>query len=312
MAAKYCDICKYSTNDVTNYKKHLNTSKHKRMADITDNGKDPVDDTNISYYCECCDFTTKNKYDFTRHNGTKKHKLNELKKCSPIVEENSVLNIQSKSSDLNSEIVMELLKQNKEIQTTLLEQNKELQNTILEMSKQKSIINNTNITNNNQFNLAVFLNEDCKNALSIAEFVDSLKLSVADIEETGKLGFTEGITRIFVQALKDLDVKRRPIHCTDSKRETVYIKDQDNWEKENAEKTKLRNAVKQIARKNLKMLPEWQEKNPGYRYLDTPENEQYIQISLNALGPATPQEEIKQEDKILRNVLKEVTLRKGT
>ena len=312
MAAKYCEICKYSTIDVTNYKKHLNTSKHKRLADITDNGKDPVDDTNISYYCDCCDFTTKNKYDFTRHNGTKKHKLNELKKGSPTVEENSVLNIQTKSSDLNSDIVMELLKQNKEIQTTLLEQNKELQNTILEMSKQKSIINNTNITNNNQFNLAVFLNEDCKNALSIAEFVDSLNLSVADIEETGKLGFTEGITRIFVQALKDLDVKRRPIHCTDSKRETVYIKDQDNWEKENTEKTKLRNAVKQIARKNLKMLPEWQEKNPGYRYLDTPENEQYIQISLNALGPATPQDEIKQEDKILRNVLKEVILRKGT
>jgi hypothetical protein len=219
--------------------------------------------------------------------------------------------VQTSSDSLTTDIVMELLKQNKEIQNSLVEQNKELQNTLLELSKQNTVINTTNnITNNNQFNLNVFLNEECKNALNIADFIDSLKLTVNDIEETGKLGYTQGITRIFVKALKDLDVTMRPFHCTDIKRETVYIKDQDTWEKENAEKTKLRNVLKQIARKNLKMLPEWQEQNPDFRYLDTPENEKFLQISLSSLGSEFKDEQDKMEEKIIRNVLKEVVLDK--
>jgi hypothetical protein len=154
------------------------------------------------------------------------------------------------------------------------------------------------------------LNEECKNALNIEDFINSLKLTVNDIEETGKLGYTQGLTRIFVKALNDLDVNMRPFHCTDIKRETVYIKDQDNWEKENAEKTKLRNVLKQIARKNLKMLPEWQEKNPDFRYLDTPENEKFMQISISSLGSEYEDEQEKMDDKIIRNVLKEVVLEK--
>ena len=217
---------------------------------------------------------------------------------------------ESFSNSITSDIVMELLKQNKEIQTSLVEQNKELQNTLVKMSKQTTVIHTTNNITNNQFNLNVFLNEECKNALNIGDFVDSLKLTVKDIEETGKLGYTQGISRIFVKALKDLDVNMRPFHCTDIKRETVYIKDQDNWEKENAEKTKLRNVLKQIARKNLKMLPEWQEKNPDFRYLDTPENEKFMQISLSSLGSEYEDEQEKMDDKIIRNVLKEVVLEK--
>jgi hypothetical protein len=220
--------------------------------------------------------------------------------------------IETKNNDITTDIVMELLKQNKEIQNSLVEQNKELQNTLLEISKQNKVINTTTTNNitNNQFNLNVFLNEECKNALNIEDFIDSLKLTVNDIEETGKLGYTQGLTRIFVKALKDLDVNMRPFHCTDIKRETVYIKDQDTWEKENAEKTKLRNVLKQIARKNLKMLPEWQEKNPDFRYLDTPENEKFMQISISSLGSEYEDEQEKMDDKIIRNVLKEVVLEK--
>jgi DNA polymerase elongation subunit (family B) len=180
------------------------------------------------------------------------------------------------------------------------------------MSKQTHVINNTtnNNTQNNQFNLNVFLNEECKDAINIVDFVESLKITVNDLEQTGHLGYVQGITRIFVQALKQLDVTMRPVHCTDIKRETVYIKDQDNWEKENNEKTKLRNVLKKIARKNLKMLPAWQEQNPDFRYLDTRENNEFIQISLNSLGPETREEQERQEDKIIRNVLKEVVLDK--
>jgi hypothetical protein len=193
-----------------------------------------------------------------------------------------------------------------------LKQNNELQKQLVEMSKQTRVINNTtnNNTQNNQFNLNVFLNEECKDAINIVDFVESLKITVNDLEQTGKLGYVQGITRIFVQALKQLDVTMRPVHCTDIKRETVYIKDQDNWEKENNEKTKLRNVLKKIARKNLKMLPEWQEQNPDFRYLDTPENNEFIQISLNSLGPETKEEQDRQEDKIIRNVLKEIIVDK--
>jgi hypothetical protein len=197
---------------------------------------------------------------------------------------------------------------------TLIEQNKELQKQLIEMSKQTTVVNNntTNNTMNNQFNLNVFLNEDCKDALNIADFVESLKLTVQDLEQTGKLGFTQGITRIFVQGLKQLDVNMRPLHCTDIKRETVYIKDQDTWEKENAEKTKLRNVLKQIAKKNMNVLPLWQQENPEFKYINTPENEEFMQISLSSLGSEYQDEQDRMEDKIIKNVLKEVVLNKKT
>ena len=131
------------------------------------------------------------------------------------------------------------------------------------------------------------------------------------MEQTGKLGYVDGITRILVQALQQLDVNMRPLHCTDVKREIVYVKDQDIWEKENGQKTKLRNIVSKIARKNLKMMPLWQEQNPKYQFSDTVENTNFIKLSLSALGPASKEEYEKQEDKIIRNVLKEVLLEKN-
>jgi len=316
---KTCEFCKYSTSDPTNYKKHLLTAKHKRLSEINRECSESEKSTTLSYYCECCDFNTRNKYDFARHNNTKKHqhssniykKPDSIEKTSNPESTIHQVSQQQPSNGITTDIVMELLKQNKEIQNSLVEQNKELQNTLMEMSKQNKVINTpTNNITNNQFNLNLFLNEECKNALNIEDFIDSLKLTVNDIEETGKLGYTQGLTRIFVKALKDLDVTMRPFHCTDIKRETVYIKDQDSWEKENAEKTKLRNVLKQIARKNLKMLPEWQEQNPDFKYLDTPENEKFMQISLSSLGSEYKDEQDKMEEKIIRNVLKEVVLEK--
>jgi hypothetical protein len=281
----YCKICNYSTKRKSQYDRHILTAKHiknKTNDELVPKSSVPT------FECECG-----NSYKYRQ--GLVKHR----RVCSLLEDTTNEVTTPS--------IIIEILKQNKELQNTIVEQNKELKNTIIELSKQATIVNNTT---NNHFNLNVFLNEDCKNALNIAEFVDSLNLTVSDIEETGKLGYTQGITRIFVQGLKNLDVNRRPFHCTDIKRETVYIKDSDTWEKENAEKTKLRNVLKQIARKNLKMLPAWQELNPEYRHSDTPENEQFIQISLNSLGPSTKEDEIKQQDKIIRNVLKNVTIDK--
>jgi hypothetical protein len=295
------------------------------------------------FCCEKCAFISSNRKDYMRHLSTRKHVLsaasNQLEpflpkktpehkcsQCSKIYYSKSGLwNHRKKcvKSDCNND--MPIQQNEKQMENTtkeglnvntlvldLLKQNNELQKQLVEMSKQTHIINNTtnNNTQNNQFNLNVFLNEECKDAINIVDFVESLKITVNDLEQTGHLGYVQGITRIFVQALKQLDVTMRPVHCTDIKRETVYIKDQDIWEKENNEKTKLRNVLKKIARKNLKMLPAWQEQNPDFRYLDTRENNEFIQISLNSLGPETREEQERQEDKIIRNVLKEVVLDK--
>jgi hypothetical protein len=154
----------------------------------------------------------------------------------------------------------------------------------------------------------MFLNEQCKDAISITDFIDSLRLDVSDLEETGKLGYVLGISRIFINKLKELDIHERPLHCTDIKRETVYIKDKDVWEKEAKEKSTLKQVVKKIARKNLQQLPAWQEQHPDFTKLDTSENTEYMQISINALGPYSKEEEEKDIDKIMKNVLKEVVL----
>lgn len=306
-----------------------------RNMDINQNNCDDNEKilTNKNYYCETCKFACKKNSDWNRHISTEKHKkllngvtsikskhscicgreykhlstlCNHRKTCSKYTSNNS--------TDLFIEIIkqnQEMQKQNQELQQNFLEQNKELQNKILEISQTPQHITN-NIQNNvhNNFNLNMFLNEQCKDAISITDFIDSLRLEVSDLEATGKLGYVLGISRIFINKLKELDVHERPLHCTDIKRETVYIKDKDVWEKESSEKSTLKQVVKKIARKNLQQLPAWQEKNPDFTKSDTPENNEYLKISLNALGSYSKEDEEKDINKIMKNVLKEVVIEK--
>jgi hypothetical protein len=293
----------------------------------------------LIFKCDACDFNCCAKWQWTRHISTRKHQnallLNEKvqEKCTAekvtsknYICENCNKNYSAKTSlwyhkkrcqtivplSGKEEIMQESFNPTNTI-IELLKQNQELQKQLIEISKEPKVTNNiTQVTNsnNNQFNLNMFLNEECKNALNIMDFVNSLNLTVSDLEQTGRLGFVEGISRIFINALKNTDLCMRPIHCTDIKRETVYVKDQDKWEKENDNK-KMKMALDQIARKNLKLLPEWQAKHPDFRYLDTPENEEFMKISLSALGAEHEEEQAKLDKKILKNVLKEVVLEKS-
>jgi hypothetical protein len=295
------------------------------------------DNSKNNYKCDCCDYITSKKNNLTKHFSTQKHiiiskyfeKQNEVAKaksqcvCGKIYKHRQSLHTHRKTckeflklelleqspkpsqeTNWSSELLVEMIRQNKELQNVLVEQN----NKIIEMSKPQFVINNTT---NNQFNLQVFLNEQCKDALNIMDFVNSLQLQVKDFEATGRLGFVEGISRIIVNGLKQIDVHKRPIHCTDVKRETLYIKDQDSWEKSNPDKNKLKRAVSLVAQKNLRQLPKWQEENPDCVNINTKENETYLQLSLAALGGRTPEEDTKYMDKIVRNVLKEVVIDKS-
>jgi hypothetical protein len=294
-----CIFCAYTSSNKKDYKKHILTRKHQML--IQTNEISPV----IFYECLCG-----KKY---KHSSSlcKHRKTCSFVKGNIDTNENQMVEY---NGNISNEMFMEFIKQSKETQTFMMEQQRELQNTIIELAKNQSVVNNNNnntTNNNNQFNLNVFLNEKCKDALTMTQFIDSLKLSVADLEQTGRLGFVDGISRIFIKGLKELDITMRPLHCTDAKRETVYIKDVDKWEKESNEKTTLKKAIKQIERKNIKLLPAWQDENPDFRILDTRANDDYVKISLSSLGEYEPDQVEKQNDKIIKNVLKEVTLDKS-
>jgi hypothetical protein len=229
---KYCcNICHFNTCKLTDYNKHILTQKHIRNKMATDGN---INLEKTSYICENCGKEYNDRTGLWRH----KNKSNcVMKKSEP---------------DINID---------KELMLMLINQNKEL----LEIVK-NGTNNNNNHTNshNKAFNLNFFLNETCKNAMNITDFVDSIKLQLADLMDVGELGYVEGISKIIVKNLNNLDETIRPIHCTDKKRETFYVKDEDQWLKEDEERNKIKRAVKSVVNKNIKLLPLFREKYPDY------------------------------------------------
>ena len=190
----------------------------------------------------------------------------------------------------------------------LIEQGK----TIMELSKNSS---NTNISNNNinshnkTFNLQFFLNETCKDAMNIMDFVDSIKLQLSDLEKVGKIGYVEGISSIIVKNLNSLDETKRPVHCTDAKREVMYVKDEDKWEKENEDNSKMRKVIKHVTHKNSKLLKEFKTKYPGCEKSESKYSYAYDKLIVETFG-GKGDDEIGKENKIIRNIAKHVTISK--
>ena len=298
-----CIHCNYAHKNKTNYETHLLTKKHLAAISGTES---PVNHT-----CECCNKS------YTTLSGLWKHK----QKCKDN-EKNKEEEGKAQMMDMfltfmkqNSELQNAFVEKTNELQNTIIEQNREHSKQILELSKNQAMVinnTNTNTTNNNnqQFNIQLFLNETCKDAMNIMDFVNSLQLKIEDFEATGKLGYIEGISQIIINGLNKIDTTKRPIHCTDVKRETLYIKHEDAWEKEEPDKNKLKRAVNQVARMNLSQLPKWQKENPASEILDTKEHDQYMKYSMAALGGKCQDEEEKFVNKIMKNVMKEVTLNK--
>jgi hypothetical protein len=241
-------------------------------------------DNEKKYVCKCS-----KKYKYSQ--GLSKHKLT----CFQYKQQQQQ---QYQLPQFDTNLIIELLKQNQELQKSLIE-----------LSKEKSVT--TNITNNKTFNLHVYLNEDCKDALNISDFVSSIKVELEDLEETGRLGYVEGVSRIINKNLGDLDQNKRPIQCSDLKRETLYIKDHDKWTKEGDEnKPILKKAIKQIANENIKQISEWRKKHPDCTASDSRKNDQYLKIVSNAMAGCNKDEQDTNINKIVTKISKEVIIEK--
>ena len=222
-----------------------------------------------------------------------------------------------KTTDNNTELFLEMMKQNKEMQNFWVEQTKELQNKMVEKfaSTKQNISNSNNVnSNNHQFNLNIFLNETCKDALNFSEFIKTIvqNLNLEDLEETGRLGYVDGITRIFVNALKNTEIERRPLHCTDIKRETVYIKEEDKWEKEKNDKDTIKDAIETIANQNMMQINEWKTQNPScLTDADSTESAVLSKLYMTTMGSCDEDQNSKMKKKIVRKVLHEVIVDKG-
>jgi hypothetical protein len=297
-----CEKCHYTTSRKMNYDRHILTDKHKRIHNgskmiefLEQNEQNEQPD---SFKCSCG-----NIYKYSQ--GLSKHK----KVCIIQNETKETYTNQSNIKTLTN-LVLEVVKQNQGLVTLNNEAhkyNQHLTNKLVEISKNShnnTMINSCN--NNKTFNLNMFLNETCKDAMNITDFVDSLQLQLSDLEEVGKLGFVDGISKIIVKKLKAMDIHKRPVHCADKKREVIYIKDENKWEIENEEKNKLRKAIKRVALKNEKLLPKYKELHPGCNYSDSKYSDQYSKLVIEAMGGDT-----NKEDKIIRKIAKEVIIDKS-
>jgi hypothetical protein len=292
----FCYKCNYNTSDKKDYMKHINTLKH-RSVSVGDLGdvKNPEKSAK-QLICKNC-----NK-EYKSTNGLWKHK----KQC--IVKINKINNHDNLIIEKLTYLIMNVVKQNQEV----IKQNNELTNKITDVCKyQTNNTTNNNINcNNKTFNLNVFLNETCKNAMNMSDFINSLQIEYDDFEKVGEIGFVNGISNIIIKSLKDLDITKRPLHCTDKKREVVYVKEDNKWEKEDDNYTKTRKLIKKTADKNMRMIPEFKKKYPDCGKSSSKYSDKYDLLIIETMG-GSGDNDFEKETKILKNIVKEVFINKS-
>jgi hypothetical protein len=257
---------------------------------------------NANHNCEC----GKN---YATLSGLWKHK----KTCDNIntnfannETEHDVKNSNNTASD-KDELINYLIKENQEFKSMILEFVKK--DSYNQCNNTNTLSNNNN--NNKTFNLNFFLNETCKDAMNMKDFIKSLEMSLPELEKMGELGFAEGMSRVFVDRLNQLDVTKRPIHCSDVKREIIHIKDDNKWEKDNANMDRLRKIIKQLTIKNILRVEDWKKANQGCTEYNSRKNEQYLRINMEAIGPVDDAETNRDFGKIIRRVAESTTIDKN-
>jgi hypothetical protein len=286
-----CEKCSFICSKKSNYTTHLLTLKHKKLTDDLQKNADKINENIIISESFDCDCGNKYKHRQSLYSHSKK-----CKKNAKNAEESSV-----------TDLVTKLINQNSELQQMLIDQN----NKIFELAKEAKYVTTNNVNTTNNFNLQFYLNDTCKDAVSLVDFVDSLQVKLQDLEETARLGYTEGVSRIIINGLNELDVCKRPIHCSDLKRETLYIKDQDEWTKEDSDKTHLSKAIKDVSKKNVQQIFEWQKKYPEYKNPDSRQSDRYMEMICNTMNASSKEGQDKNMNKIIKNITKEVVIDKN-
>jgi hypothetical protein len=286
-----CESCDFKCSKKQGYDRHITTKKHIKLI-----GLKPLESfvtTNL-YTC-ICGSSYKHMSSLCKH-----------KKICANLSNNNVISISSNDSQQSGAPFNNAIVQiDYNILTELLKQNQEFKQQILEIVKEGKYITNNTTNNNQKFNMNIFLNEQCKEALDIMDFVNSLPLNIEDLENTGRIGYVKGISDIFLRNLRKLDVYKRPIHCSDLKREVMYVKDNNVWQKDEDNK-KVKKAIQHIAGRNFRQVKEWIDINPDSRDVKTKKHEQYVNILTRCTGGSDKEEDDVLFNKIITNVAKEV------
>jgi len=303
VACYFCDICDYNTCRKSSWDKHIVTIKHV----LSHNGNQKLQKSCKKTKQFVCDTCSNN---YNTRNGLWKHK----QKCN-----NEQIN-PNISSNIDTNTILQIIQQNDEFKSLLIEQNEEFKTLLVEQNNKVIDIykNGVNTTTNNtmtncnnkSFNLNVFLNETCKDAMNMKDFVDSIQITLADIENMGKLGFVNGISNIIVNRLKAIDVHLRPVHCTDQRRETMYVKEKNQWNKEEEDNKNIRTFIQLVAHKNTKNLSLFKNKHPDCLEYHSKYNDQYNKIVMETFG-GYGNTDYDSENKIIRKLVKELAIDKS-
>ena len=271
-----CEKCTFNCIRNTEWVRHLSTAKHSKLILVNQSliEKPP------KHICSIC------YKEYKSNVGLWKHKKNCKINADFPIESHPLLESKDKIIEL-------LIKENAEFKIIMLDivkNNGELQKQMFEMCKQNNTtnINTTTNSHNKTFNLQFFLNEECKDAMNLNDFVESVQLQMTDLEKIGELGYVDGVSNFILGKLNETDVNKRPVHCSDAKRETLYIKDDNVWTKEGEENSKIRGAVKKIEKKNIRLLNAWKETHTGCMDSESPYNDQYTHMIIGSLGGCEP------------------------
>jgi len=295
-----CELCDYITFKTTDYYRHLATDKHKLLQIATNITKK----NEKSYKCLCDKI-------YKHHSSYNRHKKicnihNDALASDPNIKTDVAIETPQTSNLITPELVIELLKDNKEMKEILIQQT----NTINELVKNgtNNTINSNNNSNNNShnktFNLNFFLNETCKNAINMPDFINSIQVTFHDLIEMGELGYVGALTKVVTSKLKELGVTQRPIHCTDKKRDTLHIKENGKWEKDD-DKIKMRKVIGNVSNKYVKLLPDYQKSHPDCHNSDSKTSDKYHKSVIAVMDG-----DHENKDKIINNISNVVTVEK--
>ena len=295
----HCELCDFVTSNSTGYDRHILTRKHQTRTGLTNFAQKNSE----QFICNTCNKCYKARNSLWYHQ----------QKCKPT---SHPIKDASNNYIVDKDLVMLLIKENSELKHMMIEAQNQMMNTQNQMMEViKTGTHNTTNTHTNShnktFNLQFFLNETCKNAMNIMDFVDSLKLQLNDLERMGEIGFVNGMSNIIIKNLQNLDVTERPVHCTDQKREVIYVKDEGKWDKEEDTKPKLRKAIKHIAHKNAKLIGEFKTKHPDYNTCASKISTQYNTMVIEAMG-GIGSNDLCNENKIIKRISKEIMVEKET